>query len=152
MSNNLQKSFLELKVIWKDDDMFELRIKTSNSRFSGSTEVYDTSYTLSDFAKKLVGFPKDNKTLFYEAGEKDSYSYFSMRFYCIDTAGHIGVEINLEENVSTVYRQEEKDKLKLEIIVVPSAIDNFQKELLKMAINEDGVATLYGQNSNPDNT
>jgi hypothetical protein len=152
MYNDLRKSFLELKVIWKDDDMFELGIKTSNSRFSGTTEVYDTSDTLSDFAKKLVGFPKDNKTLFYEAGEKDSYSYFSMRFYCIDTAGHIGVEINLEENVSTVYRQEEKDKLKLEIIVVPSAIDNFQKELLKIAMNEDGVATLYGQYSNPDNT
>jgi hypothetical protein len=152
MDNDLRKSFLELKVVWKDDHMIELRVKTSNSRFSGTTEVYDTSDTLSDFAKKLVGFPSDNKMLFYEAGEKDSYAYFSMRFYCIDTAGHIGVEINLEENVSTVYRQEEKDKLKLEIIVVPSAIDLFQKELLKMAMNEDGVATLYGQHSNPDNT
>jgi hypothetical protein len=152
MYNDLRKSFLELTVIWKDDDMFELRVRTSNSRFSGTTEVYATSDTLSDFAKKLLGFPTDNKTLFFEAGQKDSYSYFSMRFYCIDTAGHIGVEINLEENVSTVYRQEEKDKLKLEIIVVPSAIDNFQKELLNLTINEDGIATLYGQHSNPDNT
>ena len=75
-----------------------------------------------------------------------------MRFYCIDTEGHIGVEINLEENVSTAYRKEEKDKLKLEIIVVPSAIDNFQKELLRLAINEDGIATLYGQHSNSENT
>ena len=152
MYSDLRKSFLELTVIWKDDHMFELRVRTSNTRFSGTTEVYDTSDTLSNFAKRLIGFPSDNKTLFYEAGEKDSYSYFSMRFYCIDTAGHVGVEINLEENVSTVYRQEEKDKLKLEIIVVPSAIDNFQKELLKMAMTEDGIATLYGQHSNSDNT
>lgn len=152
MDNDLRKSFLELKVIWKDDDMFELKVRTSNSRFSGATEVYETSDTLSNFAKELVGFPTDNETLFYEVGQKNSYSYFSMYFYCLDTAGHIGVEINLEENVSTVFRQEEKDKLKLEIIVVPSAIDNFQKELLKLALNEEGVATLYGQHSNPDNT
>ena len=152
MYSDLRKSFLELTVIWKDDHMFELRVRTLNTRFSGTTEVYDTSDTLSNFAKTLIGFPTDNKTLFYEAGEKDSYSYFSMHFHCIDTAGHIGVEINLEENVSTAYRQEEKDKLKLEIIVVPSAIDNFQKELLRLAINGDGIATLYGQHSNSDNT
>ena len=144
MNNDFRQSFLELEAIWKDDDMLELRVKTSNSRYSGMTEVYDTSDTLTDFAKALVRFPTEDKTLFYEIGEKNSYSYFSMRFQCIDTTGHIGVEIHLEENVSTVYREEEKDKLKLEIIVVPSAIDNFQKELLKMAMNENGVATLYG--------
>ena len=83
MDNDFRQSFLELKVIWKDDDMFELRIKTSNGRYSGMTEVYDTSETLTDFAKALMGFPTDRKTLFYEIGEKDSYSYFSIRFYCI---------------------------------------------------------------------
>jgi hypothetical protein len=68
-----------------------------------------------------------------------------MRFYKIDSAGHIGVEIMLEENVSTQYRLEEKDKLKVELIVVPSAIDDFQKELLNMAKTEEGVSILYGQ-------
>ena len=43
------------------------------------------------------------------------------------------MEINIESNVAAEYRQEEKNKLKLEIIVEPSAIDRFQKELCHLA-------------------
>jgi hypothetical protein len=59
----------------------------------------------------------------------------------------LGVEINIERNVSTEYRQEEKDKIKLEIIVEPNAIDNFRKELLTLAKNEEGNAILYGKDN-----
>lgn len=31
MTNN-SNSFLDLKIIWKDDDMFELEVKSSNGR------------------------------------------------------------------------------------------------------------------------
>jgi hypothetical protein len=145
MDSDFRKSYLELKVIWKDDDMLELCVKVSNGRYSGITEVYDTPDSLFNFAKKLDGYPKDIYELYYEAGKKDSYSFFSMKFYKIDSAGHIGVEILLEENVSTEYRLEEKDKLKVEIIIVPSAIDDFQKELINMAKNGEGVSILNGQ-------
>lgn len=143
MNNDNKKSFLELKVIWKDEHMFELRVIASNGRYFGTTEVYDTSDSLSDFAKSLLDYPMNEKPLMYEAGEKDSYAYFAMKFYCVNNSGHIGVLINLEENVQTEYRHEEKHKLKLEIIVEPNAIDNFQKELLQLAVKEEGVATLY---------
>ncbi|MCA0234438.1 MAG: hypothetical protein LCH91_28540 [Bacteroidetes bacterium] len=146
-----QKSFLELKVVWKDDDMFELKVLASNGRYTGTTEVYDTSDSLGNFAKSLIGFPTvDIKTLKHEAGQKDNYSYFAMAFYCIDNSGHIGVQIELEENVATNYRKEEKDKIKLEIIVVPRGIDKFQKELLQLATTQNGVAILYGQDTPND--
>ena len=151
MTAENRKSFLELKVIWKDDDMFELRVIASSIDFLGRTEVYGQSESLSKFASTLKGFPNDNNTLFYEAGEKDSYAYFSMKYYSIDKGGHIGVEINLESNVSTEYRQEEKNKVKLEIIVESSAIDNFQRELFNLAKNEDGTAILYGNDNRLDN-
>lgn len=151
MNKDRLKSFLALKIIWKDDDMFELKVTASNGRYSGTTEVYDTTESLSNFAQTLVDFPNDNKKLFHEAGFKDGYAYFSMHFYCIDTAGHIGVVINLEDNVATEFRQEEKDKLKLEIIVEPNAIDNFQKELSRLAKTKDGIATLYGRDNRLDN-
>lgn len=147
MNFDNRKSYLELNVIWKDDDMFELRVTASNGRYFGITEVYETSESLSDFADLLYGFPKDNSTLFHEMGTKDSYAYFSMKYYCIDNSGHLGIELNLEENVSTEYRNEEKDKLKLEIIVEPSAIDNFQRELKHLATNQEGKATLFGRNN-----
>lgn len=141
------KSFLELKVVWKDDDMFELKVTASNVRYFGTTEVYDTSDTLTKFATSLSGYPTGNGTLIYEAGQKDSYSYFCMKFNCIDNAGHIGVQVSLEDNVATEYRQEEKNKVTLEILVEPNAIDNFQKELLSLALNQDGIAVLYGRDN-----
>lgn len=147
MNFNNRKSYLELEVIWKDDDMFELRVIASNGRYFGITEVYETNKSLENFAKLLFEFPKNDSTLFYEMGKKDSYAYFSMKYYCIDNAGHFGVELNLEENVSTEYRSEEKDKLKIEIIIEPSAIDNFQKELIQIAKKQEGKATLFGRNN-----
>lgn len=142
------KSFLEIKVIWKDEYMFEVKITSSNGRYSGTTEVYDTSDSLLNFSKSLSGFPKENEISFYEIGEKNAYAYFSMKLYCIDSAGHIGVLINLEESVATEYRAEEKDKLSLEILTEPNAIDNFQKELLHLAEKQEGMAILYGIKKN----
>ena len=151
MTLDNRKSFLELKSIWKDDDMFELKVTVSNNIFKGETEVYDQYEFISDFAEELLAFPKDDKILFYEAGEKDSYSYFSMKYYPIDKSGHIGVEIYIESNVPTVYRPEEKNKLKVEIVVEPSAIDNFQKELFNLAKNENGTAILFGNDNRLNN-
>ena len=151
MTTDNRKSFLELKSIWKDQDMFELKVTATNTQFSGVTEVYDQYECISEFAIELIGYPKDNKMLFYEAGEKDSSSYFSMRYYPIDKIGHIGVEITIESKVNNTYRPEEKNKVKLEIIVEPSAIDNFQKELFYLAKNENGTAILYGNDNRLDN-
>ena len=147
MDIHKQKSFLELKVIWKDDDMFELKVTASNGRFFGITEVYDTSNSLTSFAKSLIGYPASCQRLFYETGEKNGYAYFSMKFYCIDNMGHIGVQVNLEKHVASEYRQEEKDVLTLEILVEPNAIDNFQKELIQLAIKQHGTAMLYGRDN-----
>lgn len=125
--------------------MFELEITASNGQFFGTTKVYDGNDFLYKFADSLVGFPKTtDSTLFYEAGEKDSYSYFSMRFYSIDNNGHLGVQVKLESNVSTKYRKEEKDKLTLEILTEPCLLDNFVKSLLTLAKEEEGDATLQG--------
>jgi hypothetical protein len=145
MENSNQTSFLKLEVIWKDDDIFELSVIASNDDFRGKASVYATSYSLSKFALNLQEYPNNNNALFYELGKKYEHAYFSMRYYPIGFNGIIGVEINLESNVGTEYRLEEKDKLKLEIIVEPSAIDIFQKHLYQLAKTESGIATLYGR-------
>ena len=151
MDKDRLKSFLEMQIVWKDDDMFELKVTSSNGRYFGTTEVYDRTKSLFYFAQNTNGFPNNNKKLFHAAGIKDGYAYFSMNFYCIDNAEHNGVEINLEDNVATEFRHEEKDKLKLEIIVEPSAIDSFQKELSQLATTQKGTAILYGRDNRLDN-
>lgn len=134
MDFDYRKSFLELKVIWKDDYMLELRVKATNERYMGTTEVYIQSESLQDFSRSLIGYPANEQVLFYEAGEMDAYSFFAMKVYLIDSAGHVGVEVRLEERHAS--REAEKDKVKLEIIVELSAIDRFQKQLMGLAINE----------------
>jgi hypothetical protein len=137
-------SFLKLKVVWKDDDMFELEVAASNGKFSGTTKVYDVSNLLYDFANSLAGFPKTHdSTLVYEAGEKDGYAYFAMKFYTIDNIGHLGVQITLESDVST-NRIEAKNKLTLEILTEPGLVDSFVKSLSTMAKREEGQAILEG--------
>ena len=140
----MNDKFLQLEVIWKDDEMIELQITSNNGRYSGKTEVYDTQHSLLKFAKKIKGYPIDDEELSYVCGKKDSYAYFEARFYKIDLSGIVGVQIILEENVPTDYRKEEKDKLTMELIVEPNSIDRFQKELLKLAENEEGKAKLIG--------
>ena len=136
--------FLEFKIIWKDEDMLEIKISASNGLYAGSTNVYDQALCLHEFSMNLNGYPRNNRTLFYDIGEKDGYAYFSMKYYTIDNFGHIGVEIYMESNVPTDYRYEEKNKLKIEIIVEPNSIDNFQKELLTMLNKKEGIAVLIG--------
>jgi hypothetical protein len=138
----MENRFLKLEVIWKDDDMFELQISVNNGRYSGRTEVYETKDSLLPFAISLKGYPNSLESLFHSCGEKDSYAYFEMKFYQIGSAGIVGVGISIEENVTTEYREEEKDKLKLELIVEPNAIDKFQKELVNLAQTEQGIAEL----------
>lgn len=135
---------MRLEVIWKDDDMLELKVSANNGRYSGITEVYDQKELLEDFANSLTGFPKGKETLTHSAGEKNSYAYFEMRFYQLDPTGKIGVQITLEENVATEYRESEKDKLILELIAEPSAVDKFQKTLIRLAKTEEGIAELLG--------
>ncbi|WP_197275389.1 hypothetical protein [Nonlabens sp. YIK11] len=65
-----------------------------------------------------------------------------MEFYKIGLTGKCGLQITLEENVATVYRKEEKDKLTMELIVDPNSIDIFCRELKVLAQKESGIAEL----------
>jgi hypothetical protein len=146
-----QKSFLELAVIWKDEDMIELRVTAANANFYGKVQVYCQPDRLSQFASSILHSSLNEMNLFYESGNKDGYAYFSMKYYSIGFTGNIGVEINFEGNVPTDYRPEERDKMRLEIIIEPNQLDIFQRELYELAKTEDGKATLYGGDNLPKN-
>ncbi|RYY42673.1 MAG: hypothetical protein EOO06_20820 [Chitinophagaceae bacterium] len=140
-----EQSFLSLEVIWKDDHMLELEVVASNKFFKGVTQVYDQADCLYQLSERLLSFSNNSQPVFYEAGEKDSYSYISLKFYPVNSTGIIGVQIHLEENVPTEYRPEEKSKLALEILTELSAIDDFQRFLKTMAEKHNGKAQLNGR-------
>ena len=86
-------------------------------------------------------------TVEYEAGEINSYAYYSLRFYYINSSGHTAVEVKLEENVATEFRPEEKSKLSLELLFEPNELDIIQRQLMALAKNEKGKAVLKGKNA-----
>ncbi|PSR56897.1 hypothetical protein AHMF7605_27070 [Adhaeribacter arboris] len=140
----MNENLLKFEVIWKDEDIIELQISANNGRYSGVTEVYEVSDSLLEFVNELKGFPFGKDRLTHSCGEKYSYAYFEMDFYKISQSGICGVLITMEENVSTEYRKEEKDKLSMELTVEPNAIDIFCKELKTLAEREEGIAELKG--------
>ena len=153
MEKSSLKSFLELRVIWKDDDLVELNVIATNNRFFGTTKVYADaeSISISSFAQSLIGFPHGNKELLYQAGTKEGNSYFAMNFFCVDKAGHIGVVINLENKVLSEFGYKEVEKLQMQINVESNAIDNFQRALYHMATSQKGTAILFGRDNRLDN-
>lgn len=140
----MSNRYLKLEVIWKDESMIELQVSANNGRYSGTTEVYESSESLLSFANELYGFPFGKDKVTHFCGEKDSYAYFGMEFYKIGMTGKCGLLITLEENVATEYRKNEKDKLSMELIVEPNSIDIFYQELKSLALKEDGIAVLKG--------
>lgn len=144
MSSSKQQPHLTMQIIWKDEDMIELKVSAANDLFSGATDVYSTQKELIDFAKKLVNFPTANDVLEYKAGIIEDYAYCNLRFYCIDNAGHIGISITLMEENYTGFGMYTEDQVKLNLVVVPSDIDYFQKLLYRMAVAQEGTVTLKG--------
>jgi len=140
-----EQSYLSLEVIWKDEHMLELEVLASNRFFKGVTQVYDQAECLLQLSEQLLNFSINSQPVFYESGEKDSYAYFSLRFYPVSSNGVIGVQIHLEENVPTQFRAEEKSKLTLEILTEPSAMDEFQRFLKTMAEKQSGKTQLNGR-------
>jgi len=135
---------LEIEVIWKDVHMIELGVTTCNGYYSGTTQVYTAGKYLVDFAGSLVGFPEGREqTLYFEAGEQDSYGYFSIRLYCLDALCHTAAQIKLEREATTL-RSKSRDKLDLELLFEPSSLDMFREQLLEVGRTEAGRAVLVG--------
>lgn len=140
------KSYLQLKIIYVDEELIELEIKGSDTCFSGTTDVYADIKSIKPFADQLIDFPKNNKMLFFELGDKDSrYSYFSISFYPTHSLSHIGVQIKMV--TETGLRTEDQCKIQFEILVEPNAIDEFRKALNQIALKKSGSAILYGKDN-----
>jgi hypothetical protein len=149
MGFDSKNSQLELEVIWKDEDLIELSVKASNGRYCGSTQVYDTAKSLMGLAKSLADFWGGHKPIVYEVGTKGGYAFWGMNIYLIEPSGLLGVVVTLEENSSDtgISQLNRNNSVKLEIQTCMAAIDRFRDELLKLASNEEGVASLYSGDS-----
>jgi hypothetical protein len=139
------ESFISLEIIWQDPDLVEILVISSNGKFYGETEVYTNYEELKEMSKSLSGYPSSvNDRIGFSAGERNSYSFVSIKFYCFSNSGHTAALVELEANVASNQREEEKNEIQMEVQFEAEASDRFNKQLATMIINKKGKAVLNG--------
>jgi hypothetical protein len=135
----------QLDVIWKDEDILELRIAAWHGAFGGVAGVWVGIGELESIAAKLSGFPKDpsdaREVVLGSFGPGSAGGAASMRFYCADRAGHAYVESKIESE------GESAGVVQCAVISMPveaAAVDAFVDDLRRLERDRTGTALLKG--------
>ena len=133
---------LTITIVDPDDDYLGIEIQASNDRFAGSTWIYAGLKELSEFTDQIAGFPanaQDERTyVFGDHDPKSAGGYCSLRFRCLDQAGHPAIEIDIEDDdqrYTTAIAH-------LSFRVEAAAIDQFSKALRHIESHRSGEAVL----------
>ena len=92
--------------------------------FHWKTQVYTTYEALEKWARELAALPLvAGKSVGFQAGERNSYAYLGVTISVLDSIGHCQCNVALES--SSIHTWESKNKLEVEILTEPNAIDRF---------------------------
>lgn len=130
------KPFLRIEPVWQDSDMVEIEVAAASALFTGATKVYYTYDALKKFAGKLESFPRSHSDRQgFETGGARSTSSMTLSLFCRNSAGHVGVSVELKNQRESVH---------LEFTAEAAAVDRFQTALLELCKRESGTAELEG--------
>ncbi len=120
-----------IELGWWDTHLLQCDVTCSNGVFAGSTRVYLGHMNLSEMAAALNGFPaKADDVRSFELGTADPQSAGGgvlLRFYCLDSRGHIAVDVQLRGDTCTAMGQIES--VAMRIPLEAAAIDSFVEQL-----------------------
>jgi hypothetical protein len=140
------KNGLELKHLWHDGDVFELRASASNGRFSGESKPYVGIGDLAAKAAILEGFPSDVEDVreleFGAFGQEFAGGGLHLRFFCADGAGHAAVEVRIEDKFQRDGQHLPAQKVNFLGFIEASAVDEFVMELRQLEEKKSGSALL----------
>lgn len=140
--------YLNIKSIWEDDDLFEIRVTSSNSRFSGQADCYTNREHIGSLASIIDGFPATmGQEVTFTTGERDDLSYFTISLKCTDRSGHVNARVKIAHIVTYSNAIQEKDIAEFQFGVEASAIDMFVSNIKRLATAQIGEvnATLNGK-------
>ena len=135
---------LTITAIDPDEDYLGIEVHASSDRFAGSTWIYAGTDELSHFAAKIEGFPKafeDHRE--YEFGTRDrsfAGGFCSITLRCLDRAGHVGVDISLEDDPHRYAPAQAHFTFQTEA----AAVDLFTERLREVERERGGSASLSG--------
>ena len=136
------ENFLTLEVVWKDEHMLELEITVSNNGYRGVARGYDTGERLEILTKQLEGFPKGDRSIYYEIRESMQQCPLSISFCPISPSGLVVVKVYLEKEGPNDCQN---SNISTELLVEPSSIDTFRQYLTTLATTQKGVAKLISR-------
>ena len=121
---------VQIKVIYQENDLIEVRISAWNGTFAGTTDVYVGIGQLAEAAAELQYFPRDSSDAreisFGDFMPVSTGNAASLRFYCVDKAGHAYVESKIE---SDCCRTGQHQSVMLSLPIEAAAVDSFVQEL-----------------------
>jgi hypothetical protein len=150
------------KIRW-DEDVTEILVSAWNGTFGGVTRIYVGIGALKEAAKRLRGFPNspaDIREITFgqfdlkpvHLGQVDFETFasgVSMRFHCIDGAGHAYLDARLQsDNRAGTSRARGRrpgrtiQSVALVMGIEASAVDTFVEELLRLEATHAGAAYL----------
>ena len=133
-----------IQALWEDDDLLTIDSHAASWGFVGRTQVYTTFEALEKWATELAAISLlAGQSVGFQAGERNSYAYLGVTISVIDSVGHCQCRVAFESN--SVHTWESKNKLEIEILVEPNAIDRFVTGLMAIVQTKNrGEACLFG--------
>src|SRR6266404_6342584 len=101
MTTDIYTGF-RFQAIWFDNDVIQLCVSAWNGTFGGVADIYEALGDLEEAAAQLRGFPRNpsdsREIIFGNFDRKFAGGGVSMRFHCVDGAGHAYVEATIDSN------------------------------------------------------
>lgn len=140
------ESQLTIQAFCEDDGLLSINSHAASWGFVGKTQVYTTYEALEKWAKELSDLPLlAGQSADFQAGAPNSYAYLGVTISVLDSVGHCQCRVALESN--SVHTLTSKNKLQVEILIEPNAIDQFISGLTAIVQTKtQGEACLLGIN------
>jgi hypothetical protein len=136
---------IEFQLIWHDNDVLNLRVLAWNGDFGGVVKIYEGVGNLHVVAAHLREFPNNpgdrREIVFGNFDRKCAEGGVSMRFHCVDGAGHAFVEVSVDSNF------QRGGTIQTAVPAMPveaAAVDVFVRELERLESERSGTALLRG--------
>jgi hypothetical protein len=162
---------IQIQTVWRDADVTEILVSAWNGTFGGAARIYVGIGALKEAAEQLRGFPSapiDTREVTFgqfdlgpvRVGQTEMNvlaSGISMRFRCLDGAGHAHLDLRLQsdnrEETSVGYGERPGRMIQTVALVMrieANAVDTFVQELLRLEATHSGAARLKALVSDGD--
>ena len=135
-----------IELGWWDTDVLQCDVSCSNGAFAGRTRIYMGHSRLTEMAGALNAFPthvgdvRDFELATLSDPQAPAGSVL-LHFCCLDSSGHIAVDVQLRGDTCAAMGQLES--VALRIPLEAAAIDKFVEQLRNFRNEGGGVAHLW---------